>query len=113
MRRLEEDGIITGYRAVLDPQAVRRGFDVVAYIDLSPVNESTIAAFEAAVQQVEDVIECHRMVSKPDYLLRVAVADLAAYEQAYVQHLATLPAVSRITSQIAMKTVKAGARLPV
>ncbi|WP_028933490.1 Lrp/AsnC family transcriptional regulator [Pseudonocardia spinosispora] len=113
VRRLEDERIIVGYRAVIDPRAVGRSFDVLVYIDLSPIDESTITAFESAVQDVEDIVECHRMVSKPDYLLRVAVADLAAYERSYITHLATLPAVSRITSQIAMKTVKPGGRLPI
>jgi Lrp/AsnC family leucine-responsive transcriptional regulator len=113
VRRLEEDKVITGYRAVVDPNPIGRGFDVFVYIDLSPVDHTTITAFEAAVHEVADIVECHRMVSKPDYFLRVAVADLAAYERLYVDRLASLPGVALITSQIVMKTVKAAGRLPV
>jgi DNA-binding Lrp family transcriptional regulator len=112
VRRLEEAGVISGYRAVVDPAAVGRGFQVVVYASLSPEDRATITAFEAAVARLDEVVECQRMFGEPDYLLRIAVVDLAAYEQVYTDRLATLPGVAQLTSQIAMKTVKQGGRLP-
>ena len=113
VKRLEGDGVITGYRAVVDPKAVGRGFDVIAYIDLSPIDAATVTAFEAAVQEVDAIVECHRMMSKPDYFLRIAVADLQAYERLYIKSLASLPGVASITSQIAMKNIKTAGRIPI
>ena len=113
VKRLEDEGVITGYRAVVDPKAVGRGFDVIAYIDLSPVDAATVTAFEAAVQEVDAIVECHRMMSKPDYFLRIAVADLQAYERLYIKSLASLPGVASITSQIAMKNIKTAGRIPI
>lgn len=112
VKRLEDDGVITGYRAVVDPKAIGRGFNVIVYIDLSPIDSATLTAFEAAVQEVDAIIECHRMMSKPDYFLRIAVADLQAYEALYTKSLAALPGVSTITSQIAMSHIKVAGRLP-
>jgi DNA-binding Lrp family transcriptional regulator len=113
VKRLEGEGVITGYRAVVDPKAVGRGFDVIAYIDLSPIDAATVTAFEAAVQEVDAIVECHRMMSKPDYFLRIAVADLQAYERLYIKSLASLPGVASITSQIAMKNIKTAGRIPI
>jgi DNA-binding Lrp family transcriptional regulator len=98
---------------VVDPKAVGRGFDVIAYIDLSPIDAATVTAFEAAVQEVDAIVECHRMMSKPDYFLRIAVADLQAYERLYIKSLASLPGVASITSQIAMKNIKTAGRIPI
>lgn len=64
-------------------------------------------AFEAEVEQIDAVIECHRMFGHPDYLLRVAVEDLPAYERLYMATLTGLPGVARTNSQFTMKTVKA------
>jgi Lrp/AsnC family leucine-responsive transcriptional regulator len=85
---------------------------VIVYASLLPEDRATITAFEAALHELDDVVERHRMFSEPDYLLRVAVADLAAYERVYTDRLASLPGVARLTSQIAMKTVKPDGRLP-
>jgi DNA-binding Lrp family transcriptional regulator len=113
VRNLEESGVITGYRAVIDPAAVGRAFQVFVYIDLALPDRKTIIAFEEGVMKLVDVIECHRMFGQPDYMLRIAMADMAAYERFVQDELASLPGVGRLTSQIAMKAVKPGGPLPV
>ncbi|MGL5817351.1 MAG: Lrp/AsnC family transcriptional regulator [Phycicoccus sp.] len=113
VRALEDAGVIAGYRAVLDPAAVGRGFEVVVSATLRQAETSAIAAFEQAVSALGDVVEVRRMMGTPDYLIRVVVADLAAYERLYSQHLMALPGVERVSSQIAMKVVKPDAGLPV
>ncbi|MGL5862393.1 MAG: Lrp/AsnC family transcriptional regulator [Phycicoccus sp.] len=113
VRALEEAGVIAGYRAVLDPAAVGRGFEVVVSATLRRAETSAIATFERAVSALDDVVEVRRMMGTPDYLMRVVVADLAAYERLYSRHLMALPGVERVSSQIAMKVVKPDAGLPV
>ncbi|MGL5927845.1 MAG: Lrp/AsnC family transcriptional regulator [Dermatophilaceae bacterium] len=113
VRALEETGVISGYRAVLDPTAVGRGFEVVVSATLRQAETSAIAAFERAVSALDDVVEVRRMMGTPDYLIRVVVADLTAYELLYSQHLMALPGVERVSSQIAMKLVKPDAGVPV
>ena len=91
MRNLESRGAIAGYHATSTPQAVGRGFQVTVHTTLMLRNRETIEAFEAAVAQLDEVIECHRMFGDPDYLIRVAVADAAAYEQFLINTFADLP----------------------
>ena len=76
VRALEAAGVIAGYHAVIDPAARDRGFQVLVYTTLMLRNRETIAAFEAAVVKLDAVVECHRMFGDPDYVIRVAVADV-------------------------------------
>jgi DNA-binding Lrp family transcriptional regulator len=113
VRRLEESGVIAGYRAVIDPAAVDLGFQVLVHVTMEVKDRLvTMEAFEARVAELDDVIECRRMFGDPDYLLWVAAADLAAYEELYMSKLVGLPGVARTVSQLTMKTVKPGGRLP-
>jgi Lrp/AsnC family leucine-responsive transcriptional regulator len=113
VRNLEDSGVITGYRAVIDPAAVGRGFQVLLHVTMTVQDrKTTMEAFEAAVAALDEVIECRRMFGDPDYLLWVAVADLEAYERLYMSKLVGLPGVARTVSQLTLKTVKAGGRLP-
>jgi DNA-binding Lrp family transcriptional regulator len=65
-----------------------------------------MTAFEAAVDAIDDVVEAMRMMGQPDYLLRIATTDAESFEVLYMDHLARLPHVQTLTSQLAMKTVK-------
>ena len=113
VRALEERGVIRGYRAVLDPKAVQRSFQVLVWVDLVQGTRETIEAFESALLDIPDVVEAQRLFGEPDYLLRVAVRDSDAYEQLYTTCIAALPGVRKARSQIAMKTIRAGLSLPV
>ncbi len=75
-------------------------------------NRETIEAFEDALGQLDEVIECQRMFGDPDYLIRIAVADSEAYEHFLINTFADLPGLARMTSQFTMKTIKPGGRLP-
>ena len=106
VRNLERDGVIAGYHAVIDPRAVGRGFEITVHATLLMRNRETIETFEAAVIELDEVIECRRMYGDPDYLMRVAVKDAEAYEQFLINVLADLPGIARMTSQFTMKLVK-------
>ena len=112
VRALEASGVIAGYHAVVDPAAIDRGFQVLVYTTLLVRNRDTIAAFEHAVVALDEVVECHRMFGDPDYVIRVAVADVEAYERFLIDTFADLPGMARMTSQFAMKTIKAAGPLP-
>ena len=112
VRALEASGVIAGYHAVVDPAALDRGFQVLIYTTLLVRNRDTIAAFEQAVVALDEVVECHRMFGDPDYVIRVAVADVEAYERFLIDTFADLPGMARMTSQFAMKTIKAAGPLP-
>ena len=113
VRSLEAAGVISGYRAVLDPAKVDRAFQVLVHVTMAVGDrKATMEAFEAGVAAIDEVVECRRMFGDPDYLLWVAAADLAAYEELYMAKLVGLPGVARTVSQLTMKTIKPGGRLP-
>ncbi|MEU6825979.1 Lrp/AsnC family transcriptional regulator [Streptomyces atriruber] len=112
VRQLELDGVIRGYRAVVAPEAVGRGFEVLVSIEVRRDRE-TVEAFEAALEDIPDVIEAYRLFGSPGCLLRIAVADLAAYERLWIERLTTLAGVTEVNSQIIMKRIKEPQGLPV
>jgi DNA-binding Lrp family transcriptional regulator len=112
VRQLEADGVIRGYRAVIDPAAVGRGFEVLVSVEVRRDRRS-VEEFEAALLDIPDVIEAYRLFGSPGCLLRIAVADLAAYERLWIERLTTLSGVTEVNSQIIMKRVKEPGGLPV
>ena len=106
VRRLEEDGVITGYTAVIDQDSIGRGFEVIIHADLVAKDLTTVEAFEARVAAMSEVAELRRMFGIPDYVIRVQVADLAAYERWLTTQLMGDPAIARVDSRITMKTIK-------
>ena len=106
VRALERAGVIRGYRAVIDPAAVGRGFEVAVLVELIQKDRATVEAFEASIAAMDAVVECRRMFGIPDYIIRVAVADVTDYETFYMNELAQLPGVGRVNSQFTMKLVK-------
>ncbi|QIY76059.1 Lrp/AsnC family transcriptional regulator [Streptomyces sp. RLB1-33] len=112
LRDLEREGAIRGYRAVVDPAAVGLHFEALVFATLRWEDRDTVSAFEEAVAAVPHVIQAQRLFGEPDYLLRVATADLAAFQQLYDHRLATLPGVQRLTSTLVMKHVVDDRPLP-
>ncbi|MFB7853498.1 MULTISPECIES: Lrp/AsnC family transcriptional regulator [unclassified Streptomyces] len=112
LRDLEREGAIRGYRAVVDPAAVGLNFEAVVFATLRWEDPDTVSTFEEAVAAVPHVLQAQRLFGEPDYLLRVATADLAAFQELYDQKLARLPGVQRLTSTIVMKNVVQDRPLP-
>ena len=106
MQRLEADGVIRGYRAVIDPVAVGRSFEVLIDLSLEAQDAETVERFEQTMAQAEEVIELRRLFGSPDYFVRVAVADLSAYEAFLSGHVMTIPRIKNVTSHFTMKVVK-------
>jgi len=105
LRELERVGAIRGYRAVIDPATIGLGFEVLVYVTMEREDAATITEFESALADVPEVRHAERLFGDPDYLVRVATADLAAYQNLRDQKLATLPGVQRLTSTIVMKRI--------
>ncbi len=106
VKRLESDGVILGYTARIDPNAFDRGFEVLVNIDLVQKDRATFEAFEAAVVELEEVIEVRRMFGLPDYLVRVATSSIESYEALISNRIGELPGVSKLDSHITMKVLK-------
>ena len=105
LRALEASGAITGYRAVIDPEVVGMGFGALVFVTMAQANRDTVPAFDAAVAEIPEVIQALRLFGDPDYLLRVAVPDLRAYERLWDERLSALPGVARVQSTLVMKAI--------
>jgi DNA-binding Lrp family transcriptional regulator len=105
LRELERTRAIRGYRAVIDPAAIGYGFEVLVQVTMDREDAATIASFESGLAGVPEIRHAERLFGDPDYLIRVATADLAAYQVLRDEKLATLPGVQRLTSTIVMKRV--------
>ncbi|MBV8970894.1 MAG: Lrp/AsnC family transcriptional regulator [Sphingomonadaceae bacterium] len=106
VQELERSGVIRGYRAVIDPAATGGGFLAYVTIGLATHTKAAQAAFEAAVARAPEVRECHNVTGGIEYLLRVEVADLAAYKFFHTEVLGVIPGLARITSFIVMDSPK-------
>lgn len=111
LRRLEADGIITGYRALVDP--IRMGLDHVAFVEvrLTDTREKALAAFNAAVMRVPEIEQAHLIASNFDYLLKVRTRSMAAYRSVLAEKISALPHVASTSTFVAMEAVKETAAL--
>lgn len=106
VQELERKGIITGYRARIDP--AKTGITFTAYITVG-LNQHTKAAqeaFERAMARAPEVRECHNITGAVEYLLRVEAADLVAYKHFHTEILGALPQVERLTTHVVMGSPK-------
>jgi DNA-binding Lrp family transcriptional regulator len=112
LKALEDRGLIEGYRAVLNAQEL--GFTMQFFIEvgLTSQSETALDAFEAAVRDIPEVLECHLMAGQSDYILRVICRDHEDFERLHRRLSARLPGVARIHSNMSIRTVKARTGLP-
>jgi Lrp/AsnC family leucine-responsive transcriptional regulator len=113
VRRLERDGVISRYVAVLDQQAVGLPVSVFVSIKLERQKQDALDRFAKAIARWPEVLECYLMTGPRDYWLRVVVPDLAAYERFVKQKLTRLEGIASIESSFALEQVKYTNVLPV
>jgi DNA-binding Lrp family transcriptional regulator len=106
VKRLEDEGIITGYHASFAPSAVDRGFEVLVDIELQDQAPEITRRFESQLISYPEVIEARRMFGSPDFEVLVATKDLAAYEQFMSAKLQTLPGLGKFHSRFPMLLIK-------
>lgn len=106
LRRLEETGVIRGYRALVDP--IRLGRDHVAFVEvrLDDTRERALAAFNAAVVKIPEIEQCHMIAADFDYLLKVRTSSMAAYRTVLAEGISALPHVAHTSTYVAMQAVK-------
>ena len=112
VKLLEAAEIITGYAARLDGAAVGFNNEFFVEVSLTAQTETAFEKFEAAVQRVPEILECHLMSGQFDYLLRVAAADANDYERIHRTKLARLPGLQRLQSSLALRNVKVWSGYP-
>ncbi|WP_254049773.1 Lrp/AsnC family transcriptional regulator [Novosphingobium sp. TH158] len=105
LRRLIADGIIRGFRAVIDPVRLGLGHIAFAEVKLSDTREPALAEFRKAVLQVREIEECHMIASSFDYLLKVRTADIHSYRRVLGEKISSLPHVASTSTFVVMESI--------
>jgi len=113
VQRLEADGYISGYVALLDARKMAVPTTVFVEITLQGQADEVLEAFEKAVSRIPDVLECHLMAGSADYILKVVAENTEDFARIHRQYLARLPGVSQMQSSFALRTVFKTTALPV
>lgn len=113
VRALEQSGVIQHYRAHFDPAKLGLNFSAIVFVTLREGDRPAVAAFEAAVVEIPQIIQAQRLFGDPDYLLNVLTQDLTSFQKLYDEQLSGMPGVQRLTSTLVMKTIIQDRSLPV
>lgn len=112
VRALEERGLIRSFVTILDPRRLGLGVSVFIQVSLEKKDEATLKRFERVMAQRSEVMECYLMTGDSDYLLRVVVPDVAAFERFLMEHVTKIPGIGTIKSSFTLKQVKYTTSLP-
>lgn len=112
VKALEAAGVIQRYVALADPKALGLGLSVFISISLKEQSKAALAEFERRIGEHDEVMECYLMTGDSDYLIRVAVPDIAALERFILNQLTPIPGVEKIRSSFALKQVRYKTALP-
>lgn len=105
LRRLEEAGVIRGYRAIVDHVRLGQGHVAFVQVHLTDTKTPALAAFDAAVRAIPEVEECHLIAGAFDYLVKVRTRDIDAFRRVLGERISALPHVSHTSTFVAMSTV--------
>lgn len=106
VRRLEQEGFIRGYAAVIDHERMGDGHVAFVQVKLSDTRSAALDAFSRSVQGVAEIEQCHMMAASFDYLLKVRTKDIASYRRILGERISALPHVAQTSTFVAMETVK-------
>jgi len=112
LRHLEESGVIRGYRADIDPAALGRGLTVWVTVRLALYDPEQLESFEQSLIALDAVTSVHHVTGDVDYLVRVDIADLDAYDQVIRKQIPSLPGSAHVTSYVVTSTIADGRLAP-
>jgi len=106
VKRLQSDGVIRKKVTLLDPEGLHLAVNVFVHVTLRNHQENGLTLFEEAVQDIAEIVECYTVSGDRDFLLRVVVSDVSAYEHLLKHTLINLPGVANLSSTFALRQVK-------
>ena len=112
IRRLEDAGVIAGRVALVDADTIGLATTVFVSIRTKQHDADWLAAFAAAIEGIDEVIECHRMAGDIDYMLKLRVPDIAGYDRIYQRLIARVPGLADVTASFSMEEMKYTTALP-
>jgi len=113
VRRLREEGYITGFSAILDPTKVGRDVLIFVEVVLDRTTPDVFESFAAAARKAPDVLECHMVAGGFDYLIKARVADLVEYRRFLEEVLVRIPGVRETRTYAVLEEVKSSTSLPI
>ncbi|MBC2690939.1 MULTISPECIES: Lrp/AsnC family transcriptional regulator [Pseudomonas] len=113
VKMLEESGVITGYQAILSPKALGYGVTAFVSVMMESHNQEMARTFEQRLLQIPEIVACHNVSGRYDFLLEVVAKDLESFGEFAREVLQTLPAVKEIYSSFSFKSVKPSRVIPV
>ncbi|MFT4023097.1 MAG: Lrp/AsnC family transcriptional regulator [Flavihumibacter sp.] len=111
IKKLEKEGVITGYCALIDPEKVDKSQVVLLNLHMEAYTPKNIAAFEKMVHDMPEVLECFHLAGTVDYQLKVVVKDIREYDS-FLMQMAKVPIVAVVSSMIVLHRVKQTTRIP-
>ena len=112
VKALENNGVIDRYVALANAAALGLGLNVFISISLKEQSKAALAEFEQRIAEHDEVMECYLMTGDSDYLMRVALPDIAALEKFILEQLTPIPGIEKIRSSFALKQVRYKTALP-
>lgn len=112
VKALQAAGVIDRYVALVNPAAIGLGLNVFISISLKEQSKAALAAFEGRIAEHDEVMECYLMTGESDYLIRVAVPDIASLERFILEQLSPIEGIEKIRSSFALKQVRYKTELP-
>ena len=106
VKRLEKDGFIRGYSAVIDRERIGEGHIAFVQVTLADTKSTALNAFNEAVFTISEIEQCHMIAGSFDYLLKVRTKDISAYRRVLGERISALPHVAQTSTFVAMETVK-------
>ena len=113
VKEMEASGVIRGYTALVDREKAGQSLAVLAEINLTRHNEDDVRRFEREVAACPQVVSCYSTTGQADYVVKVLVPDIKAYESFLHEQLFRMPGVTHVRSSVVLKEVKSETRLPV
>ncbi|MBL7843766.1 MAG: Lrp/AsnC family transcriptional regulator [Cyclobacteriaceae bacterium] len=113
VNKLENAEVIKSYHAVIDPASVGLGVSTFVMVTLKGHNKDNIEKFMQAINQVDEVIECHHITGSGDFILKIICADIAAYQQLMLEKVSNIDVVDSLQSMVILSTMKSSKVLPI
>ena len=112
VNKLENSGVIKSYHAVIDPSTVGIGVSTFVMVTLKGHNKDNINKFIAAINKINEVVECHHITGAGDFILKVVSADISSYQQLMLDHVSNIEVVDSLQSMVILSTFKDSKSLP-
>lgn len=112
VKKLEAEGIISGYVAIVDPTSVGKGITAIVHVTLREHGEDRLTAFNEEISQFEEVQSAWHTAGEEDFILKVLVTDMTQYEEFVVHRLSAVPNIGRVRTSFCLSTVKDDTTVP-